>query len=50
MSRGRIVHWMLEEVNADYDIKFLDWNKADHKSPHYLKINPMEKMKYVELC
>lgn len=44
MSRGRIVHWMLEEVGAPYEIKLLDWNKGAHKSPEYLKINPMGKI------
>lgn len=44
MSRGRIVHWMLEEVEAPYEIKLLDWKKAEHKSPEYLKINPMGKI------
>ena len=44
MSRGRIVHWLLEELGADYEIKHLDWAKADHKSPEYLKINPMGKI------
>jgi glutathione S-transferase len=41
MSRGRIVHWMLEEASAPYEIKLLHWNNNDHKSPEYLKINPM---------
>jgi len=44
LSRGRIVHWMLEEVEAGYEINFLDWEKNDHKSPEYLKINPMGKV------
>ncbi len=44
MSRGRIVHWMLEEVGAPYEIKMLDWAKREHKSPEYLKINPMGKI------
>ncbi len=44
MSRGRITHWMLEEVGADYEIKKLNWETADHKSPEYLKINPMGKI------
>ena len=44
MSRGRMVHWMLEEVGAEYEIQFLDWKKRDHKSPEYLKINPMGKI------
>src|SRR4051812_34353236 len=44
MSRGRIAHWMLEEVKADYEVKLLDWKKAEHKSPEYLKLNPMGKI------
>jgi glutathione S-transferase len=44
MSRGRIVHWMLEEIGAPYDVKLLDWEKREHKSPEYLAINPMGKI------
>ena len=44
MSRGRIVHWMLEEVGAPYEIKLLSYEKKDHKSPEYLKLNPMGKI------
>lgn len=44
MSRGSIVHWTLEEVGAPYEFHFLDWKKRDHKSPEYLKINPMGKI------
>ncbi len=44
MSRGRIAHWMLEEVGAEYEIKLLDWKKNEQKSPEYLKINPMGKI------
>lgn len=44
MSRGRIVHWMLEECGAEYEIKKLDWAKQDHKSKEYLKLNPMGKI------
>ena len=44
MSRGRIVHWMLEEVGAPYDVKILDFEKREHKSPEYLAINPMGKI------
>jgi glutathione S-transferase len=44
MSRGRIAHWMLEEVGAPYEIKKLNWETGDHKSPDYLKINPMGKI------
>jgi glutathione S-transferase len=44
MSRGRIAHWMLEEVDAPYEIKLLKWETKDHKSAEYLKINPMGKV------
>jgi glutathione S-transferase len=43
-SRGRIVHWMLEEVNAPYEIKVVDFDKKEHKSPAFLAINPMGKI------
>lgn len=44
MSRGRIVHWMLEEIGAPYELKTLDWAKKEHKTPEYLKLNPMGKI------
>lgn len=44
MSRGQVVHRMLEEVNAPYEIKLIDWNTNQHKSPEYLAINPMGKI------
>jgi glutathione S-transferase len=44
MSRGRMVHWMLEEVEAPYEPKILDFEKREHKSPEYLAINPMGKL------
>jgi len=43
-SRGRIVHWMLEEVNAPYEINVVDFEKKEHKSPDFLAINPMGKI------
>lgn len=43
-SRGRVAHWMLEEAGAKYEIKRLDLEKGEHKSPDYLKINPMGKV------
>jgi hypothetical protein len=33
MSRGRIVHWMLEEVGAPYDVRLIDLEKGEQKSP-----------------
>lgn len=44
MSRGQIVHWMLEETGAPYEIKFIDWKTNQQKSQEYLKINPMGKL------
>ena len=44
MSRGRIVHWMLEEVGVPYRIELLDFEKRQHKTPEYLAINPMGKI------
>jgi glutathione S-transferase len=44
MSRGRIVHWMLEEVGAPYETKVVDLEKREHKSPAYLAVNPMGKI------
>lgn len=44
MSRGQIVHWMLEEVGATYETHLLDFNKREHKEPSYLEINPMGKV------
>jgi glutathione S-transferase len=44
MSRGRIVHWMLEEVGAPYETKLLSLEKREHKAPEYLALNPMGKI------
>ncbi|MDB4984939.1 MAG: glutathione S-transferase [Myxococcaceae bacterium] len=44
MSRGRIVHWMLEEVGAAYRIEVLRFDKGEHKTPAFLAINPMGKV------
>jgi glutathione S-transferase len=44
MSRARIVHWMLEEVGAPYEIKSISFEAREHKSPEFLAINPMGKL------
>ncbi len=44
MSRGRTVHWMLEEVKATYETKLMKLETGEHKSPEYLKLNPMGKV------
>jgi glutathione S-transferase len=43
-SRGRMVHWMLEEVGAPYEVKLLNFTTRDHKSEEFLRINPMGKV------
>ncbi|RZS54826.1 glutathione S-transferase family protein [Sphaerotilus mobilis] len=42
-SRGRIAHWMLEEVGQPYTTVWLDYGPA-MKEPAYLAINPMGKV------
>lgn len=44
MSRGRTVHVLLEELGAPYELKVLDLEKGEQKSPAYLAINPMGKV------
>jgi glutathione S-transferase len=48
MSRGRIAHWMLEEVGAPYRIELHSFDKREHKTPAYLAINPMGKLPAIE--
>lgn len=43
MSRGRIVRWMLEEIGAPYETKFLRYGE-EMNHPEYLAINPMGKV------
>jgi glutathione S-transferase len=42
-SRGRITHWMLEEVGEPYETVVLDY-ATTMKAPAYLAINPMGKV------
>jgi glutathione S-transferase len=44
LSRGRIVHWMLEEVGAPYHVELLDFEHREHKRPEFLALNPMGKV------
>jgi glutathione S-transferase len=43
MSRGRIAHWMLEEIGAPYETVFLDYATTMKQQP-YIDINPMGKV------
>lgn len=42
-SRGRIAHWMLEEIGEPYDTVWLAFG-PDMKSREYLAVNPMGKV------
>jgi glutathione S-transferase len=42
-SRGRAVHWMLEEIGAPYAVEVKDYGTT-MKAPYYLAINPMGKV------
>ena len=44
MSRGRIVHWMLEEVGAPYRFEVVNLESQDQKKPGFLAVNPMGKV------
>jgi glutathione S-transferase len=44
MSRGRMVHWMLEELGAPYRIELVNLEKTEQKRSAYLSINPMGKV------
>ncbi len=43
MSRGRIAHWMLEELGGPYETHWVDYGEP-MKSAKYLRINPMGKV------
>ena len=43
-SRGRIVHWMLEETGVPYEVKLVRTDQREQKSPEFLAINPMGKL------
>ena len=43
MSRGRIAHWMMEEVGRPYRTVYLGFGPPMH-TPEYLRLNPMAKV------
>lgn len=43
MSRGRVVNWMLEELDEPYQIEWVEFG-SDMKQADYLAINPMGKV------
>jgi len=42
-SRGRIAHWMMEELGEPYETVWLDYGTS-MKAPDYLAVNPMGKV------
>lgn len=42
-SRGRIAHWMLEEVGAPYRAEFVEFGVGT-RTPEFLALNPMGKV------
>jgi len=44
MSRGRIAHWMLEEVAVPYRFEVVNLATQDQKKPAFLAVNPMGKV------
>lgn len=46
MSRGRIVRWMLEEVGAPYETRFLRYG-PEMQTAEFAAINPMRKIPVV---
>jgi glutathione S-transferase len=43
-TRAATVVWMLEEVSAPYELRWLDLMKGEGRSPEYLALNPMGKL------
>jgi glutathione S-transferase len=43
-SRAAISRWMLDECGVDYEIVPVDFEKREHKTPEFLKINPAGKL------
>jgi glutathione S-transferase len=43
-SRAATVVWMLEEIGAPYELRFVDIMKGAHKAPEMLALNPMGKL------
>ncbi|KYF50622.1 glutathione S-transferase [Sorangium cellulosum] len=43
-SRAVITKWMLDECGATYELVPISFEKREHKSPEFLKINPAGKL------
>ncbi len=47
-TRSTRVHWMLEEVGADYEFVQVEIMKGAHKQPDYLALHPHGRVPYFE--
>jgi glutathione S-transferase len=43
-SRAVIAKWMLDECGVEYEIVPIDFEKREHKTPEFLKVNPAGKL------
>jgi glutathione S-transferase len=43
-SRAASVVWMLEEVGAPYELRWVDVTQGAHKTPEIMQLNPMGKL------
>jgi len=43
-SRGFMNQWLLEELGVAYDLRLLDLDANEHKTPEYLDVNSMGKV------
>jgi len=39
-TAGTAIHWLLLELGAPFEVKLLDFDKGEHKTPDYLAVNP----------
>lgn len=39
-SAGLVVHWLLIELGAAHELRMLDFEAGEQKTPEYLKLNP----------
>jgi len=39
-TAGLVVHWLLIDLGVPHEVRMLDFEKREHKTPEYLAINP----------
>lgn len=43
-SRAAMIHWLLEELGIDYELKRVEYEDGSMRTPEFLAINPMGKI------